>query len=77
MSHMLPQSDPKAAFSKARKKLHHQASSELGRSLLSFFYEHCLCRTGKEFRILAIDGSAAKVDDLAKSRQMTPFENSR
>ena len=51
----------KSAFSKARKKLHHQAFIELGRSLVSFFYEHFLCRTWKGFRILAIDGSTVKV----------------
>lgn len=51
----------KSAFSKARKKLHHQAFIELGRSLVSFFYEHFPCRTWKGFRILAIDGSTAKV----------------
>jgi len=51
----------KSAFPKARKKLHHQAFSELGRSLVSFFYEHFLCRTWIGFRLLAIDGSTAKV----------------
>ncbi|MFZ2398423.1 MAG: IS4 family transposase [Smithella sp.] len=51
----------KSAFSKARKKLHHQAFIELGRSLVSFFYEHFLCRTWIGFRLLAIDGSTAKV----------------
>lgn len=51
----------KSAFSKARKKLHHQAFIELGRSLISFFYEYFPCRRWKGFRILAIDGSTAKV----------------
>lgn len=51
----------KSAFSKARKKLHHQAFIELGRHLASFFYEHFPCRKWKGFRILAIDGSTAKV----------------
>ena len=51
----------KSAFSKARKKLHHQAFIELGRSLVSFFYEHFPCRRWKGFRVLAIDGSTTKV----------------
>lgn len=51
----------KSAFSKARKKLHYQAFIELGRSLASFFYEQFPCRKWKGFRILAIDGSTAKV----------------
>jgi Transposase DDE domain len=51
----------KSALSKARKKLHHQAFIELGRNLVSFFYEHFPCRTWKGFRILAIDGSTIKV----------------
>jgi hypothetical protein len=51
----------KSAFSKARKKLHHQAFIELGQRLVCFFYEHFPCRRWKGFRILAIDGSTAKV----------------
>ena len=51
----------KSAFSKARKKLHHQAFVELGRSLVCFFYEHFPWRRWRELRILAIDGSTVKV----------------
>jgi Transposase DDE domain len=51
----------KSALTKARKKLHHQAFIELGRSLVSFFYDHFPWRKWKGFRILAIDGSTAKV----------------
>jgi hypothetical protein len=51
----------KSAFSKARKKLHHQAFIELNRFLVSFFHEHFACRKWKGFRILAIDGSTLKV----------------
>jgi hypothetical protein len=51
----------KSAFSKARKKLHHRAFIELGRHLVSFFYDHFSYRKWKGFRILAIDGSTAKV----------------
>jgi len=51
----------KSAFTKARKKLHHQAFIELGRNLVSFFYDHFPCRKWKGFRILAIDGSTVKV----------------
>src|SRR5450759_245080 len=51
----------KSAFTKARKKLHHQAFIELGRNLVSFFYDHFPCRKWKGFRILAIDGSTIKV----------------
>ncbi len=51
----------KSAFTKARKKLHHRAFIELGRNLVSFFYDHFPCRKWKGFRILAIDGSTVKV----------------
>ena len=51
----------KSAFTKARKKLCHQAFIELGRNLVSFFYDHFPCRKWKGFRILAIDGSTVKV----------------
>jgi len=51
----------KSAFTKARKKLHHQAFIELGRHLVSFFYHHFPCRKWKGFRILTIDGSTIKV----------------
>ena len=51
----------KSAFTKARKKLHHDAFVELGRNLVSFFYDHFPCRKWKGFRILAIDGSTIKV----------------
>jgi len=51
----------KSALTKARKKLHHQAFIELGRNLVSFFYDHFPCRKWKGFRILAIDGSTIKV----------------
>jgi len=51
----------KSALTKARKKLHHQAFIELGRNLVSFFYDHFPCRRWKGFRILAIDGSTVKV----------------
>ncbi|HSW62573.1 MAG TPA: IS4 family transposase [Dissulfurispiraceae bacterium] len=51
----------KSAFTKARKKLHHQAFIELSRNLVSFFYDHFPCRRWKGFRILAIDGSTIKV----------------
>ena len=51
----------KGAFIKARKKLHHGAFIELGRNLVSFFYDHFHCRKWKGFRILAIDGSTIKV----------------
>ena len=51
----------KGAFSKARKKLHHQAFIELSRNLVSFFYDHFPCRKWKGFRILTIDGSTVKV----------------
>lgn len=51
----------KSAFSKARKKLHHQAFIELDQHLASFFYEHFPSRRWKGFRILAIDGSTVKV----------------
>ena len=33
----------KSAFTKARKKLHHQAFIELGRNIISFFYDHFPC----------------------------------
>lgn len=51
----------KGAFTKARKKLSHQAFIELGRNLVSFFYNHFPCRKWKGFRILTIDGSTIKV----------------
>jgi hypothetical protein len=51
----------KSAFSKARKKLHHQAFIELGQNLVSFFYRHFPCRKWQMFRILTIDGSTVKV----------------
>lgn len=51
----------KSALTKARKKLHHQAFIELGRNLVSFFYDRFPCRKWKGFRILAIDGSTVKV----------------
>jgi len=51
----------KGAFTRARKKLHYQAFIELGRNLVSFFYQHFPCRKWKGFRILAIDGSTVKV----------------
>jgi len=51
----------KGAFTKARKKLSHQAFIELGRNLVSFFYTHFPCRKWKGFRLLAIDGSTGKV----------------
>ena len=51
----------KSAFTKARKKLHHQAFIDLGQKLISFFYEHFPCRKWKGFRILALDGSTVKV----------------
>ena len=58
----------KSAFSKARKKLHHQAFIELRQNLVSFFHQHFPCRTWAGFRLLAIDGSTVKVprtDDCA------------
>ena len=51
----------KGAFIKARKKLHHGAFIELGRNLVSFFYDNFPCRKWNGFRILAIDGSTIKV----------------
>lgn len=51
----------KSAFTKARKKLSHQAFIALGQNLISFFYEHFPCRKWNGFRILAIDGSTIKV----------------
>ena len=51
----------KGAFTKARKKLHHQAFIELSQNLVSFFYHHFPFRKWKEFRVLAIDGSTIKV----------------
>lgn len=51
----------KSAFTKARRKLHHEAFIELGRHLVLFFYGHFPCRKWKGFRILAIDGSTIKV----------------
>src|SRR5665647_1866718 len=51
----------KSAFTKARKKLHHDAFVELGRNLVLFFYDHFPCRKWKGFQILAIDGSTIKV----------------
>jgi len=51
----------KCAFTRARKKLHHQAFIELGRELVSFFYDHFPSRKWKGYRILAIDGSTIKV----------------
>lgn len=51
----------KSAFTKARKKLSHQAFIALGQNLISFFYEHFPCQKWNGFRILAIDGSTIKV----------------
>lgn len=51
----------KSAFSKARKKLRHQAFIELDRNLLSFFYKHFPCRKWHGSRLLTIDGSTVQV----------------
>jgi hypothetical protein len=51
----------KSAFTKARRKLRHQAFIELGRNLISFFYNHFPCRKWKGFRLLTIDGSTVQV----------------
>ena len=51
----------KSAFTKARRKLRHQAFIELGQSLISFFYDHFPYRRWQEFRVLTIDGSTLPV----------------
>jgi len=51
----------KSAFTKARKKLRHQAFIELGQHLISFFYDHFTYRRWNGFRLLTIDGSTLQV----------------
>ena len=56
----------KSAFTKARRKLRHQAFIALNRKLISFFYEHFSCRKWKGFRLMAIDGSTVRIPRIRK-----------
>ena len=51
----------KAALVKARMKLKYEAFVELNSHLTSFFYRHCNPETWHGFRILAIDGTTARL----------------
>jgi hypothetical protein len=58
----------KGAFTKARKKLCHQAFIELRRKMISFFYDSFPYRKWRGFRLLTIDGSTVR---LPRSKEIT------
>jgi len=58
----------KSAFTKARKKLCHQAFIELSRKMISFFYDSFPYRKWRGFRLLTIDGSTVR---LPRSKEIT------
>lgn len=51
----------KSAFSQARRKMIHTALVELNRRLVDFFYTHFKGKTWRGYRLLAIDGSIARI----------------
>jgi len=55
----------KSAFCKARKRLKHEAFIELNEALTGFFYKNFTFRTWHGFRLIASDGSTAKVPKTA------------
>lgn len=56
----------KSAFSQARKKLHHQAFIELDKDQVSYFYQSCDYNKWHGYRLIAIDGSTARLPNSDK-----------
>jgi hypothetical protein len=59
----------KAAFAKARMKLKYHAFIELNRSLVGFFESHFPVKTWHGFRLLAVDGSTARLPHTTDIRK--------
>lgn len=57
----------KSAFSQARRKMIHTALVELNRRLVDFFYTHFDRKTWRGRRVLAIDGSIARIPTTDES----------
>lgn len=54
----------KVALSKARMKLKYEAFIELNHHLCDFFYEHFHSKTWFGHRLVAIDGSTARLPNI-------------
>ena len=56
----------KGAFTLARKKLKHEAFIELDKDQIDFFYKSKVYKTWNGFRLLAVDGSTARLPNSAE-----------